>query len=788
MRNRILALLLACVAMSPAFLHAQLGGFGDVPVEITADGETRFEGGVAIAEENVEIRYGDTQIFCDEAQYNPETREVLLRGQVRIYREGFSFLGERAVYNLETKALRAADFGGDAHPFKLAADNVTSIGGRGYKAMDGMFTTHDSARPDYRLRARSVRIYPDDRIIFSNVTLFVGKTPVFWWPYLYQSLREDMAFTITPGYSNRWGAYVQTLYNFPIGDNASGQFRFDLRSDRGPGAGFDSDYRFGQDNRSFGRFRSYVASDSDPDLNETNVARGEVDSTRYRVSLQQRAYLTEDIRADIDFNLLSDSNVLEDYFPGEFTVDPQPDTNLAITKWDEEYTLSLIVRGQVNDFQETTERLPELVLDVPRQPFFGTALYYQGETGAVALSKRFENDSGLPDYDSTRFDSLHQLIYPRTYFGWLNFAPRIGFRATWYSDTGGIYDEAVLPTQSELAALAGNDPKLRQELQDELDRLSLRSPEELAAEASSNSSNSSRIKPSLQKRLRTSGSDTRAMVLAGFESSFKMTKVWDNVQSRAWGLDGLRHVFQPYTHLSFVSDPGLASSDVLQFDRLVPSTQIPPIGFPQFVSTDSIDEWTIWRLGVRNRFQTRRDLQTFNWLSIDTWVDANIDNPYDATDFSNVNLNIEFRPLPWIGLNIDSQLPVLDDGFTVVNTSLRFMAHRDAEFRVGHRYLDNNEFFEDSSLITFGGYYRLNENWGVSFQEQYEMDDGTLEYQRYMLHRDLTSWIASIGAIVRDNGGGQEEFGFLMTFTLKDFPAINIPLNLDPDAGSGSNN
>jgi LPS-assembly protein len=785
MRNRIIATLLALAAVSPTLLQAQLGGFGDIPVEITADGETRFEGGVAIAEDNVIINYGDTQIYCDQAQYNPETREVLLRGQVRIYRQGFSFLGERAVYNLETKALRAADFAGDAHPFKLAADNVTSLGGKGFKAMDGVFTTHDSARPDYRLRARSVRIYPDDRIIFSNVTLLVGKTPVFWWPYLYQSLREDMAFTITPGYSNRWGAYVQTLYTFPIGDNASGRFRLDLRSERGPGAGFDSDYTFGKDNRSFGKFQSYVANDSTPDKNETSLSRSETDSSRYRVALQQRAYLTEDIRADIDFNLLSDAYLLEDYFPGEFTVNPQPDTNIAVTKWDEDYTLTLLARMQVNDFQETTERLPELVLDVPRQPFFGTQLYYQGETGAAFLQKRFESDSALPDYDTTRFDTLHQLIYPRTYFGWLTFAPRIGVRATWYGDTGSIYDEVVLPTQSELSALANNDPQLRKQLQDELDNLALRSPEELAALATSNSST---IKPALKKRLRTSGSDTRAMVLAGFESSFKLTKVWDDVQSRSWGLDGLRHVFQPYTHLSFVSDPGLASSDLLQFDRLVPSTQVPPIGFPQFVSTDSIDEWTIWRFGVRNRLQTRRDLQTFNWLTLDTWVDANIDNPYDATDFSNVNARLDFRPLPWLGLNMDAQLPIFDDGFTEVNTGVRFMVSRNAEFRVGNRYLQDNAFFEDSNLLTVGGYYRVNENWGLSFQEQYEVDDGTLEYQRYMVHRDLTSWVASLGAIVRDNRGGKEEFGFLLTFTLKDFPEINIPLNLDPDAGSGRNN
>jgi len=33
----------------------------------------------------------------------------------------------------------------------------------------------------------------------------------------------------------------------------------------------------------------------------------------------------------------------------------------------------------------------------------------------------------------------------------------------------------------------------------------------------------------------------------------------------------------------------------------------------------------------------------------------------------------------------------------------------------------------------------------------YEMGGGALEYQSYALHRDLSSWVASLGGLVRDN-------------------------------------
>ena len=48
-------------------LHAQFGNFGDKPVEITADGDTKFENGVAVADNNVQIHYNGTAIYADHA-------------------------------------------------------------------------------------------------------------------------------------------------------------------------------------------------------------------------------------------------------------------------------------------------------------------------------------------------------------------------------------------------------------------------------------------------------------------------------------------------------------------------------------------------------------------------------------------------------------------------------------------------------------------------------------------------------------------------------------------------
>jgi hypothetical protein len=74
----------------------------------------------------------------------------------------------------------------------------------------------------------------------------------------------------------------------------------------------------------------------------------------------------------------------------------------------------------------------------------------------------------------------------------------------------------------------------------------------------------------------------------------------------------------------------------------------------------------------------------------------------------------------------------------------------------------------------------LNENWGVSANHVYELDDATLEYQSYAVHRDLSSWVMTLGALMRDNRG-VSDFGMIFSMTLKDFPQVSLPLDMDPN-------
>ena len=740
---RTLVLLIAAVLASATLIHGAVKTQENAPIEITSSGETTYENGLATARDNVVIHIGNTDIYSDYAQYNPAKHDIELRGHVRIYRDASLYLAESGIYNTETKKIRSVTARTESEPYFLTGAHVTSISDNGYLIQDGTFTTHDSPKADFHLHARKIRLYENDRVIFMNVTAYVGKVPVFWWPYLYQSLDQAFSFTISPAYYSTWGPSLLTQVTFPITDNIQGRFRLDYFGRRGPAIGFDSIINYGKDQMGTAKLKTFFIQDQNPDINETNIPRQDISESRYRLSLENRTDFTDDIYGLANLTKLSDQFVMQDFFQGEFRIDPVPDNVIAVAKTDPFYTITAIERFQANDFFTTTERSPEVVLDIKRHGLFGGPIFYEGETGFANLRLQFPEGSGFENYGTDRLDTFHQLSFPNTYFGWLSIVPRVGYRGTYYSKTWDLGSTTFIPPSNPLVPDFILPP------------------------------------PTLANPVKFDGDTFRSVFNTGVEASFKISRTWENVQSRLFGLDGLMHVIQPFTNFSYVKDDGPNPTSILALDRFQPSTQLQTIDFPQFTTIDTIDDWTIWRIGVRNKLETRRDDRTMTWFELDTYVDRNFVNPFDRTEYSNLFNNIHFTPVPWVTLSVNTQVPAFDKGFTEVDTVASVQPLANLQLNVAHRYLNGNPFFQNSSLFVVGGYYRLNDNWGFGVQEQYEATTGLLEEQRYSVYRDLTSWVASFGGVIRDNSG-VKQYGVLFTITLKAFPKFGFDLNFDP--------
>src|SRR5438105_10545964 len=252
------------------------------------------------------------------------------------------------MYNINTKQLRATNMRTETDPYFGSGQTVREISENGYLVKNGTFTTHDSPNANFHLRARTIRVYEKDRVVFQNVTFYVGNVPIFWWPYLYQSLSDAFSFTVSPAFLSSWGPSLLTQVTFPIRENIKGRVRLDYRGRRGVAIGFESDIDYGKDNSSWAKLKTYYLQDQNPLINRTNLPLGAVPTGRYRVSLEDRTNFTDDIYGIADITKLSDPFVMQDFYQGEFRIDPVPDNVVAVTKTDPFYTLTGIARFQAN--------------------------------------------------------------------------------------------------------------------------------------------------------------------------------------------------------------------------------------------------------------------------------------------------------------------------------------------------------------------------------------------------------------------------------------------------------
>lgn len=784
--------------------------------------------GIATVSGDVHIHYGNIEMRCGSAQYNQSTGEVIAKDGVTIWRDGMLYHGDSITYNSITGEMSGKNVitGIGAGAPGIPGTGMTGLAGStggGFRRTTGMFffkaedfhsgsklenridatgvsfTSHDVQNPNYRLSAKELTV-SDDRAILKEVKMYAGKTPYFYLPKLTKSLDEDANWRVGPGYQSRWGAFLLTQLAVVHGDHTYAKYKFDLRSKRGVGAGVDLiSLRHSNNRQNFGTLKIYGVNDTAPTTNATSATRYPVPKERYRVNFQHRIYLPgPDVSTwylDFDINKISDIHFYEDFFFNDYRTNREPDNLISLVHTTDSYVATVLTKFKLNNFYRTTTRLPELSIDFTRRPLWNTNIQHQGTITAGIIGEvvgqqekaelqrlqalgagglagvladplgtaasEFVSLAGAPINSRltpaevtqglgaissrlaqpgyARFHTYHELLYPKTFMGWLNVTPRIGAGMTSY---GGI---------------VGSVTGLR--------------------------------------------NYTRGILHLGLDVSFKLSKNWSDVQVPLLGINGIRHVFQPYLNYSYLDANQNAGLPAI--DRLSTTTRPRSIDVPLFTAVDSLRSWNVARIGFRNLFQTKRDYmnsngyggfweipgggdeQTYTWAGMNTYVNVFGQDPEYGRSLSNVYNELFWTPVPWASLKSDLQLPITSGvgSFTEANNGVTWMMSKSTTMEMGHQYIYDHPFFNNNSLIYTRFYARMNENYGFSMYHIYEAVSGTLQYQSYSFSKDLSSWIASFGFISRNNGSGVSDFGLLLSFTLKDFPKFNFDFDMDPNPG-----
>ncbi|MEO8613692.1 MAG: LPS assembly protein LptD [Luteolibacter sp.] len=726
------------------------------------------------------------EVFSNKALLDTKEKKVILEGDVRVYQGNLMQRGDRAVYFYERKFLDSSGLRASLDPILLEAGKFTAEDRGGKMVFVGEnagITTDDEQDPNYWVRAKKTTIYPGDKIVFNDLRLYAGDVPVFWLPYLSQPLNAELGYHVLPGARSGWGGFLLNTYGVMLGGKLNpetgenedawllSRWHLDLRATRGVGVGVDLVDTRVENKEEISGFKAYYLYDQSPDDSRTGVPRAYVSPDRYRLELKHREKLDlpdhADWRLDTNLTLLSDAYYLQDFDRDTYRINPAPDNTVGIYRKDDDSLLSIYARFRINDFYRADTRLPEVSFDQARGPWFGLPVLHEGNTSLGVIGEQ-----AADPLRSAIIEPLLQLTA-----GDPAAQPLLN-RLTGY--------ERQLAEQ--ILALPLNDPRreaIRTQLLDS-SYIRFNTYQEfslpftlggflnITPQAGVGYTRYDAVDGPVENTDRTT-------LYAGTEASVKFSKDLGAYRDSKWGLDGIMHVFQPYATWSVTSTNDYDPTGPM-VDRLTPSTRPRPLDPTRFTAVDDLQSWNIIRLGARNRILTNRDKQSYEWLYVDTYIDAFINDPEGQRDVSNLYNDVRWQPLPWLGVDLGTQFPIVNNGsgFSEIDTRVRFLPTENIEFSLGYRMLTNHPVLLDSNRIDLQVYTRINENWGVGMRQIFEMADGTLESQQYTLNRDLGNWVAGLGFSLQDNRLDQE-YGVIFTLSLKDFPSASVPFQFNTE-------
>jgi lipopolysaccharide assembly outer membrane protein LptD (OstA) len=685
--------------------------------------------GVITATGRAVVRRGNVELRADYVRVNVITEEAYAAGNVVLRRGEEVWRGRQLEYNFKTQQGVAEGVSGVAEPFRLLeTPRAERIGANTFRVLDGKVTTCTNAYPHchFHVRAREVTIVPGEYVKGRGARWYFGSVPVMYLPYWKRRFNADDGWRFRPGYSSRWGAFLLSSYGYPLSSNLSARTHVDYRTKRGAAVGQDVKWK-DRGGRWYGDVSLYYADDREPLEDYEDPLTSDIDPERYRILLRHQAALSPRDSFIGQAQWLSDRDMREDFFEREYRQNRQPENFLSYMHRQDRWTAGVLLRARLNDFYTEVNRLPEVSLDLLRQPLGSSGVYYESQSAAAFLEKVFADDAA-GDYGSVRLDSEHRVFYPVKCFGFLNLVPRAGVRGTYYSETPRVERSVTVREYAVTNLVAGEtgDPVPVVTFRRETNTL---------------------------ENVVDDGAAFRDQFELGLETSFKAFKTWQTAAG-----DPRRHIVEPYANYYFYSEPSELPSDLYSFDE-----------------TDALTELHGVRFGVRNKLQCKRGGRPFDLLDVDVYTRYRFEYPEDQEAMDRVFMDAELRPFDWLSIDVDGILDLEASTLEQFNTQVRLRPGERWRTSLEHRYADAR-----SNLFNYDVTYLPNRDWAFNLFGRYEFEESRMEEQGGYVQRNLDclslrTGMSMLPGYTRSDGADvEDEWRFMVQFWLTAFPDKNV--------------
>ncbi len=715
--------------------------------------ETSVENGrrVTIWTGGILIIYGDMELLADDAViWTNDDEEVVAKvgQQPEVYLEGDVVInvGREVAGEVETSGntqLRATRVFADLDrnlalifdaqirafargrqiPLYYYAERARQVGQGHFLAERGTFTTSRMGHPQVGLHGSSVELIDmggrDEvtgeairriRYDIRNVVTTAHGVPILWWPKMSGDVEQHATALrrVNLTQSSSRGTGIESQWHlwrlFGIGDEPEG-FRktyLNMNFYGDRGPYVGVESQYLRENF-YGNLLTNLVYDTGTD----RIFGERLDAprkTRGRASWQHRQFLPRDWQATAEVSYLSDRQFLPEWFESEDQQAKDQETLLHLKKQPALgiESFSLLAKMKINDWQTETQYAPRIEYHRLGQPLWDTGAAWF--TNNTYQYSEYSPDEDLAIGDDSPWSNIADTRH------WFNAPLQVGF-------------VKIVPFVEG--------------------RLSY-----------------------FENRIDGRGSDVRTFGAAGFGGSWYLTRQYNDISSRFWDVNRIRHV-------------NTFDFRLMQADTNLPSRHLHPWDEPGSAETKlvrGIDSTDVYQAGWRQRWQTKRgptqrtvDLVTFDMIA--TWYSDVREprvSPDDDIARNNITADYSWQISDTTSLVGDLYYTTSDGHVRLSNIGLAVVRSPRFTYYIGNRYIRG----AGASMLTFGFDYVINRKYSMHFFEQFDVgNDNYNSSTRVQLVRNGESWKTIFSFELNP---GRDESIFLIQFQPIGVPEISL--------------
>ncbi len=410
------------------------------PITVNGDNvEYSTDNKEVTAQGNVSINYKNSKLTCEKIAVNTETKEAVATGNIRLEDQKGIIEGESVKYNLQNKTgtINGAAF--RSSPYFGRSKELDRVSESEFVVKRGYVSSCSYDHPHYRMKAKKVNFFPNDKMIIKDVVFSAGQhkqVPFLYLPKYRQSLKDPfMHVQLMPGHRKDWGYYMLSGWRYNLAENISGRLYLDYRNKLGVAEGFGANYKeqkFGK-----GDFKYYYTQERSRFFEEGQPAEFQRYFIRWRHKwdIDSRTnFISEYHRITDSKRVLygSDHNFLKDYFPREYEKDTQPVSYSLLHHSFDYSSIDFLLEKRVNRWYAQTEKLPEIKYSLPSSQIYETPFYFENNSSFESLNQKAPVPSpSTNDVNVNKFDTTNKLSLPSK-VAFIQVTPFVSSRQTFY--------------------------------------------------------------------------------------------------------------------------------------------------------------------------------------------------------------------------------------------------------------------------------------------------------------------------------------------------------------------